>query len=93
MIESWWRSLEHGWLCLHHWDNVATLRNLSEFYVVENNTVMPHSALNCQTPDEMCFGRGEAVPKALALKRREAQRKRIDQIRKVACSDCREGSN
>jgi len=91
LIESWWRSLKHGWLFINHLNNVATLRNLVEFYVVEHNTVMPHSAFNGQTPDEMYFGRGEAVPDVLDLKRREAQRKRIDQNRKMACSDCPRG--
>ena len=70
---------------------MATLRTLVEFYVVEHNTEMPHSAFNGQTPDEMYFGRGEAVPDVLALKRREAQRKRVDQNRKMACSDCPRG--
>ena len=41
LIESWWRSLKHGWLFINHLNNVATLRNLVEFYVVEHNTVMP----------------------------------------------------
>ena len=91
LIESWWRSLKHGWLFINHLNNVATLRNLVEFYAVEHNTVMPHSAFNGQTPDEMYFGRGEAVPDVLALKRREAQRKRVDQNRKMACSDCPRG--
>jgi hypothetical protein len=88
MIESWWRSLKHGWLFINQLDNVDILRKLIEFYVNEHNTSMPHGAFDGQTPDEMYFGRGEAVPDELAQKRREAQRRRIDENRKVACSNC-----
>jgi len=27
LIESWWRSLKHGWLFMNHLNNVATLLN------------------------------------------------------------------
>jgi hypothetical protein len=38
---------------------------------------MPHNAFEGQTPDEMYFGRGEAVPDELAKKTQEARRSRI----------------
>jgi len=88
MIESWWRSLKHGWLFVNHLDSLATLRKLVEFYVVEHNTTMPHSAFDGQTPDEMYFGRGEVVPDELAKKRREARARRVEENRKMACSSC-----
>ena len=54
---------------------------------------MPHGAFDGQTPDEMYFGRGVAVPDELAQKRREARRRRIDENRKVACFNCRRNSD
>ncbi len=35
---------------------------LVAFYVDEHNRVLPHSAFRGQTPDEMYYGRGDAVP-------------------------------
>jgi len=61
-IEAWWRSLKHQWLVLHSLDSVTTVRRLVAFYVDEHNRVLPHSAFRGQTPDEMYFGRGDAVP-------------------------------
>jgi len=37
MIEAWFQSLKHQWLFLHQLDNLATLKRLTEFYVVEHN--------------------------------------------------------
>jgi putative transposase len=62
MIEAWWRSLKHQWLFLHPLDSVTTVRRLVAFYVDEHNRVLPHSAFCGQTPDEMYFGTGDAVP-------------------------------
>jgi transposase InsO family protein len=42
MIESWWRSLKHGWLFINHLDNVGTLRKLIEFSV-------PFTIRRCRT--------------------------------------------
>ena len=88
LIESWWRSLKHQWLFLHHLDNLTTLRRLIEFYVVEHNETIPHSAFRGQTPDEMYFGRGDAVPDELAERRRQARTQRVEQNRDTACSTC-----
>ena len=63
-----WRSLKHQWLFLHHLDSVATVRRLVGFYVHEHNAVLPHSAFCGQTPDEMYFGTGDAVPADLATR-------------------------
>ena len=63
MIEAWWRSLKHQWLFLHSLDSVTTVRRLVAFYVDDHNRVLPHSAFRGQTPDEMYFGTGDAVPR------------------------------
>jgi hypothetical protein len=55
MIEAWWRFLKHQWLLLHPLESVATIRGLVAFYVQEHNHVLPHSAFQRQTPDEMYF--------------------------------------
>jgi putative transposase len=89
---SWIRRWAYGWLLINHLDNVATLQKLVEFCAVEHNTVMPHSAFDGQTPDEMYVGRGEAVPDELAQKRREARSRRVEENRKMACSNCPRGS-
>ncbi len=89
MIEAWFRSIKHQWLFLHQLDNIATLKRLTEFYVGEHNTRMPHSAFKGQTPDEMYFGRGEAVSDELAARRLHARRQRLKRNREVAaCSAC-----
>jgi hypothetical protein len=88
LIESWWRSLKHQWLFLNHLDNVVTLQKLIDFYVAEHNATMPHSAFRGQTPDEMYFGLGATIPDELALKRRDAQRLRVERNRNIACAEC-----
>ncbi len=88
MIEAWWRSLRHQWLYLHHLDTIATVRRLTAFYVHEHNTVMPHSAFEGQTPDEMYFGRGAGVPEELALRRFEARRRRLEENKRRQCTAC-----
>jgi len=78
MIEAWWRSLKHQWLFLHALDNVATVRRLVAFYVQEHNTALPHSAFRGQTPDEMYFGNGDAVPADLTVRAAAARQARIE---------------
>jgi putative transposase len=88
MIEAWWRSLKHQWLFLHSLDSVTTVRRLVAFYVQEHNTVLPHSAFRGQTPDEMYFGRGDAVPPDLTARAAAARRARIEANRSAACGRC-----
>lgn len=88
MIEAWWRSLKHQWLFLHPLDTVATVRKLVAFYVHEHNTVLTHSAFRGQTPDEMYFGTGEAVPDELAARAAAARRARQSANRAAACETC-----
>ena len=88
MIEAWWRSLKHQWLFLHSLDSVATVRRLVAFYVEEHNEVLPHSAFRGQTPDEMCFGTGDAVPVELATRAGDARRARGEVNRSASCATC-----
>jgi transposase InsO family protein len=89
MIEAWWRSLKHQWLYLHPLDSVATVRKLVTFYVREHNTMLPHSAFRGQTPDEMYFGAGNAVPGELASLAAAARHARREANRAAACETCR----
>jgi putative transposase len=88
MIEAWWRSLRHQWLYLHHLDSIATIRRLTAFYVHQHNTVMPHSAFDGQTPDEIFFASGERVPDELRVRRLEARRRRLEENRRTQCAAC-----
>ncbi len=89
LIESWWRVLKHQWLYLNSLDSVATVRRLVSFYVSEHNSQLPHSAFRGQTPDEMYFGTGSQVPKALKEARAAARRTRLMLNRAASCSVCR----
>ena len=88
MIEAWWRSLKHQWLFLHPLDSVATIRRLVAFYVHEHNHVLPHSAFQGQTPDEMYFGTGDAVPADLRSRAAAAHRARVAANRSASCETC-----
>ena len=46
-------------------------------YVHEHNHVLPHSAFRGQTPDEMYFGTGDAVPADLTARAAAARRARV----------------
>jgi hypothetical protein len=88
MIEAWWRSLKHQWLFLHSLDSVTTVRRLVAFYVDEHNRVLPHSAFRGQTPDEMYFGTGDAVPADLTSRAAAARRARVAANRSASCATC-----
>ena len=88
MIEAWWRSLKHQWLFLHSLDSVTTVRRLVSFYVDEHNRRLPHSAFHGQTPDEMYFGTGDAVPADLMSRAAAARRTRIEANRSASCERC-----
>ena len=88
MIAAWWRSLKHQWLFLHSLDSAATIRGLVTFYVHQHNHVLPHSAFRGQTPDEMYFGTGDAVPADLASLAAVARRARVEANRSASCEMC-----
>ena len=88
MIEAFWRSLKHGWLYLHALESLAALRRLVEFYVIAHNEVMPHSAFQGQTPDEVFFGIGNEVTEKLAVARKSARENRMEENRNARCGIC-----
>jgi putative transposase len=88
MIESWWHTLKHQWLYLHPLESVAAVRRYVAFYVSEYNARIPHAAFQGQTPDEMYYGRGEAIPIDLESARREARRRRLAANRAASCGRC-----
>ncbi len=54
----------------------------------QHNEVMPHAAFEGQTPDEMYFGRGDAVVVKLAATRIKARDQRIEANRVAQCGMC-----
>jgi transposase InsO family protein len=88
LIEAWWRCLKHQWLFLNTLDSVARVRKLVEFYVTEHNSRLPHSAFRGQTPDEMYFGTGVAIPEKLAQDRTAARERRLQTNRALQCGVC-----
>jgi len=70
-------------------DSIAVLERLVTFYVEQHNAVMPHSAFDGQTPDEIYRGRETAVSGDLAAARLQARRARIEANRRTApCGVC-----
>ena len=88
LIEAWWRSLKHQWLYLHQLDSLASVRRLVAFYVQQHNEVMPHSAFNGLTPDEVYFEKAEGVAAHLKAQRAEAQTLRLAMNRRASFSEC-----
>jgi putative transposase len=88
MIEAFWRSLKHSWIYLHTLDNFTDLRRLIQFYVTAHNEVMPHTVFDGQTPDEASFGTGDKVTEKLAVARKSAREKRMEENRIVRCGIC-----
>ena len=91
MIEAVWRSLKHSWLHLHGLESEPELRRLIAFYVQAHNGVMPNSAFDGQTPDEVYFGRGGAVAVELAVGRGRARGARLARNRAARCDVCTDG--
>src|SRR5467141_367294 len=81
-------SLKHQWLFLHSLDSVTTVRRLVTFYVDDHNRVLPHSAFRGQTPDEMYFGTGDAVPADLTSGAAAARRTCVEANRSASCETC-----
>jgi len=87
-IEVWWRGLKNFWLYLNVLDTEAAVRRLVAFYVQQYNELMPHSALNFRTPDEVYFGKAEDVPRKLSVARRAAREARLTTNRTTTCEAC-----
>jgi len=88
MIEAFWRSLKNSWLYLHGLESESGLRGLIAFYVQAHNEMMPHSAFNGQTPDEVYFGTGSAIAADLAASSERARDARMTQNRASRCGQC-----
>ncbi len=88
MIESWFRSAKHQCLFLHRLESVSTIRSIAQKYVIEHNSVVPHSAFRGQTPDEMYFGTGDHVPEEIENHRIQAREKRLAKNRAASCNAC-----
>jgi len=88
MIESWFRSIKHQWLFLNTLDTVSAVKKLVKFYVAEHNGVIPHSAFEGQTPDEMYFGTGDEIPGELDAAKKAAREKRMEVNRARTCPAC-----
>ena len=50
---------------------------------------IPHAAFHGQTPDEIYFGTGAAIPDELAERRKKARQARLDFNRRARCGLCR----
>ena len=88
MIEAFWRSLKHPWLCLNSLETIVRLRTLVEFYVDQHNTQMPHAAFSGQTPDEMYFGTAANLTAELAAAKTYARAARLAANRAMSCDQC-----
>jgi putative transposase len=88
LLEVWWRSLRHHWLYLNALDTAAAVRRLVAFYIQQHNEVLPHSALNGRTPDEVYFGQAEDTPARLAAARTVTRADRLAANRAFSCEAC-----
>ena len=88
LIERFWRALKYNWCFLHQLDDLATLRRLVAFYIDQHNRVLPHTAFDGQTPDEMYLGSGEGVPSQLEEARARARAARLEANRRATCTAC-----
>ena len=88
MTSTRWLAMKHWWLFLNSLNTVEDVATLVAFYVGQHNSVMPHWAFKGQTPDEMYFGTGAAIPEQLAGARQAAREARIATNRKLRCPSC-----
>ena len=89
MIERFWLSAKWGYLFLNRLDSIEVVRRHVEFFVTEYNTVLPHSALDGRTPDEVYYGKAVELPEQLKEARVKAREERIEANRSRSCMDCR----
>ena len=82
--------VKHQWLYLNTLDTVTIVRNLVALYIDQHNRNLPHLAFRGQTPDEMYFGTGSAIPKELEASRIAAGQSRIEANRAQTCRTCEE---
>jgi hypothetical protein len=70
----------------------TAVQRLTEFYVEEYNSSLPHSAFKGQTPDEMYFGTGEEITEQIAAGKQRAREERLEENRNTPCEECKRGS-
>ena len=58
------------------------------FCVTTHNSEVPHSAFRGETPDEMYFGTGSAIPGELEATKKKALQRRLEANRAMSCSRC-----
>jgi len=88
LIERFWLSAKHNWLFLNDLRNLSTVRRLVAFYIEQYNAILPHSALNGRTPDEVYFGVATDTHDKLAAARSRAREARMAANRARVCEDC-----
>jgi hypothetical protein len=88
-VEVWWRGLKNHWLYLNSLDTETCVRKLIAFYVQKYNELMPHSALDFRTSDEVYFEREEDVSSRLKIARRAAREARLTANRATTGEACR----
>jgi len=88
MIEVFWRKLKHSYLYKYSLDSLATVKRLIEKYIEDYNALMPHSAFNCQTPDEIYFGTAPNIEEHLVTERAKAGEQRMEFNRALSCDTC-----
>jgi putative transposase len=92
MIEAFWLSFKHRWLFLNKLDTYNAVLKLVSFYIDQHNLIIPHSAFEGQTPDEMYYGLGNHITEELAAYRLEARQERLRYNRSVSCQECLEAT-
>ncbi len=80
--------MKYQWLFLNVLDSVGTVERLVAFYVVAYNVEIPHAAYRVQTPDEIYYGRGEAIPGQIEAARTVARAARQRANRELLCAIC-----
>ena len=83
-----YRHVPTGTLAVLTVGGVEMVRKLVAFYLEEHNQRLRHSAFRSQTPDEMYFEKGEAVPDELESARKVARQKRLERNRALSCAVC-----
>jgi transposase InsO family protein len=88
LIEALWRSLKRNWIFLERLTGFEQVQRRIDFWMDQHNRVMPHSAFDGQTPQQMYFGTGQHVPAELERIRQLARATRLALNRARTCGAC-----
>ncbi len=64
MIERWFRSLKTEMVYINEFRSPKELRQAIRQYICDYNTLRPHEALDCETPEDVflsCFAAADSV--------------------------------